>query len=79
MNASTEVACLLKSFGNMAEQSLVGLEMAKADGLKVVGIYCIFAPVEIIRAAGALPVGLCGKRAEPIAAADGRLPPGSHG
>jgi len=74
MNASTEVACLLKSFGNMAEQSLVGLEMAKADGLKVVGIYCIFAPVEIIRAASALPVGLCGKRAEPIAAAEIELP-----
>lgn len=74
MNVSAELSCLLESFGNMAEQSLLGLEMAKAEGLKVVGIYCIFAPVEIIRAAGALPVGLCGKRAEPIAAAEIELP-----
>jgi len=74
MNPGAEVARLLDSFDNMAEQSLAGLETAKAEGHKVVGVYCIFAPVEMIRAAGALPVGLCGKRVEPIAAAEAELP-----
>lgn len=74
MTPAAEVARLLEGFRNMAEQSLAGLESAKADGRKVVGVYCIFAPLEIIRAAGAVPVGLCGKRAEPIAAAEADLP-----
>ena len=39
------------------------------------GIYCLFAPVEIVRAAGAIPVGLCGKREKPIADAEKTLPP----
>ena len=65
---------LLTGFENMPEQSLVWLEQAREDGRKVVGLYCIFAPVEMIRAAGALSVGLCGKKQEPIAAAEGDLP-----
>ncbi len=39
------------------------------------GIYCLFAPVEIVRAAGAIPVSLCGKREKPIADAERTLPP----
>ncbi|ACL03081.1 2-hydroxyglutaryl-CoA dehydratase D-component [Desulfatibacillum aliphaticivorans] len=65
---------LLTGFDNMPEQSLASLEEAREEGRKVVGIYCIFAPVEMIRAAGALPVGLCGKKQEPIAAAEAELP-----
>jgi benzoyl-CoA reductase/2-hydroxyglutaryl-CoA dehydratase subunit BcrC/BadD/HgdB len=40
----------------------------------VAGVYCIFAPVELIRAAGAIPVGLCGTRDTPIRAAEAVLP-----
>ncbi|MBI9074023.1 MAG: 2-hydroxyacyl-CoA dehydratase [Desulfatibacillum sp.] len=65
---------LLNGFDSMPEQSLASLEGAREEGRKVVGIYCIFAPVEMIRAAGALPVGLCGKKQEPISAAEAELP-----
>jgi benzoyl-CoA reductase/2-hydroxyglutaryl-CoA dehydratase subunit BcrC/BadD/HgdB len=52
-------------------------EMTEASeaGSKIVGIYCIFAPVELVRAAGAVPVDLCGKQQAPIAAAEEVLPP----
>lgn len=50
------------------------MESAAADGKKIAGIYCIFAPSELIRAAGAVPVGLCGKQQAPIPAAEEVLP-----
>jgi benzoyl-CoA reductase/2-hydroxyglutaryl-CoA dehydratase subunit BcrC/BadD/HgdB len=63
-----------KLFDQRGEQSLLELdEWAKAGGL-VAGIYCIYAPVELIRAAGAVPVGLCGKKQDPIAEAEKTLP-----
>ena len=74
MDASEEINRLLDGFASLPEQSLFHLEQAKEAGVKVVGVYCIFAPLELIRAAGALPVGLCGKRQEPIAAAEADLP-----
>jgi benzoyl-CoA reductase/2-hydroxyglutaryl-CoA dehydratase subunit BcrC/BadD/HgdB len=61
-------------FDQRGEQSLLELdEWAKTGGL-VAGIYCIYAPVELIRAAGAVPVGLCGKKQDPIAEAEKTLP-----
>ncbi|MCB2227753.1 MAG: 2-hydroxyacyl-CoA dehydratase family protein [Desulfarculaceae bacterium] len=74
MDASKEINRLLDGFAALPEQSLARLEEAKEAGVKVAGVYCIFAPLELIRAAGALPVGLCGKRQEPIAAAEAELP-----
>jgi benzoyl-CoA reductase/2-hydroxyglutaryl-CoA dehydratase subunit BcrC/BadD/HgdB len=61
-------------FDNFSEQSLAELEAAKDRGRPVAGIYCIYAPVEVVRAAGAIPVGLCGKRQAPIQAAEEVLP-----
>ena len=43
-------------------------------GTKVAGIYCLFAPAELVRAAGAIPVSLCGKKEKPIADAERTLP-----
>ncbi len=43
-------------------------------GTKVAGVYCLLAPVELIRAAGAIPVSLCGKKEKPIADAERVLP-----
>jgi benzoyl-CoA reductase/2-hydroxyglutaryl-CoA dehydratase subunit BcrC/BadD/HgdB len=40
----------------------------------VAGIYCTFAPTELVWAAGAVPVGLCGKQETPIAEAEKTLP-----
>lgn len=46
------------------------LEMAKDEGKKVVGCLCSYSPTELILAAGAIPVGLCGSTQEPIIKAE---------
>lgn len=46
------------------------LEMAKDGGKKVVGCLCSYSPTELILAANAIPVGLCGSTQEPIAKAE---------
>ena len=58
-----------------SERSLLGLAEHKESGGKVAGVYCLFAPTELVRAAGAIPVSLCGKKEAPIAAAERTLPP----
>jgi len=55
----------LQYFENFNERCLAELETAHDAGSSVAGIYCIFAPAELIRAAGAIPVGLCGKKQAP--------------
>jgi len=61
-------------FGRLRERSQLELERVKEGGKKVVGLYCVFAPKELIRAAGAIPLGLCGKNQSPIRDAEGVLP-----
>ncbi|CCO25520.1 double-cubane-cluster-containing anaerobic reductase [Maridesulfovibrio hydrothermalis] len=51
------------------------LEMAKDEGKKVVGCLCSYSPIELILAANAIPVGLCGSTHEPIAKAEEILSP----
>ncbi len=51
------------------------LEMAKDEGKKVVGCLCSYTPIELILAAGAIPVGLCGSTQAPILAAEEILSP----
>ena len=50
------------------------LEMAKDEGIKVVGTLCSYFPREIVWAAGALTVGLCGTTEGPIVEAEKILP-----
>jgi benzoyl-CoA reductase/2-hydroxyglutaryl-CoA dehydratase subunit BcrC/BadD/HgdB len=50
------------------------LEMARDEGKKVVGCLCSYFPRELVLAAGAIPVSLCGTTQEPIAAAEKILP-----
>jgi benzoyl-CoA reductase/2-hydroxyglutaryl-CoA dehydratase subunit BcrC/BadD/HgdB len=50
------------------------LEMAKDSGQKVVGSLCSYFPRELVWAAGAITVGLCGTTEGPIAAAEQVLP-----
>lgn len=64
----------MKILDDYRNQTVLALEHAKKDNVKVVGTYCGFAPNELILAAGAIPVGLCGTRQEPIAAAEKILP-----
>lgn len=48
----------------------LALEMAKDEGRQVVGCLCSYTPVELIHAAGAIPIGLCGTTQAPIAKAE---------
>jgi len=61
-------------FERLSERSLRDLEMCRHRGIPIAGIYCIYAPTELIRAAGMSPVGLCGKKEAPIAHAEKVLP-----
>lgn len=65
---------LVDGFSSSRELSLMRIKEAKENGQKVVGIYCTYCPQELILAAGAIPVGLCGTKEEPIAAAEEILP-----
>lgn len=53
----------------------IDLEMAKDEGKKVVGCLCSYTPVELILAARAIPVGLCGSTQAPILKAEEVLSP----
>ncbi|MFO7751767.1 MAG: double-cubane-cluster-containing anaerobic reductase [Desulfobacteraceae bacterium] len=63
-----------EGFDRHAEHFLLKMEEARDTGVKVCGVYCIFAPVELIHAAGVVPAGLCGKQEAPIPAAEETLP-----
>lgn len=65
----------LKEFEKSGERFQLDVSELENTGTKVAGIYCLFAPVEIVRAAGAIPVSLCGKKEKPIADAERTLPP----
>ncbi len=64
-----------KKFENAGERFLLDLSELEDAERKVAGVYCLFAPAEIVRAAGAIPVSLCGKKEKPIAEAERTLPP----
>lgn len=64
----------LKDFGTFSEQSLAAIDACKQKRTPILGVYCIYAPAELIRAAGAVPIGLCGKKQAPIPAAEEVLP-----
>jgi len=67
-------ACPLTWFGNMIPNCLAYAEARKAEGRPVVGIMCEFTPREIILAAGAASVCLCGGSAKTIPPAEEALP-----
>ncbi|MCX5779696.1 MAG: double-cubane-cluster-containing anaerobic reductase [Firmicutes bacterium] len=64
----------MQGFASAREINLMRIKDSKEKGRKVVGIYCTYCPQELILAAGAIPVGLCGTKEEPIAAAEEHLP-----
>jgi benzoyl-CoA reductase/2-hydroxyglutaryl-CoA dehydratase subunit BcrC/BadD/HgdB len=66
---------LLDEFTRLREQTVMELfHDREAKKKKVVGIYCTYCPKELILAAGAIPVSLCGTREETISAAEQVLP-----
>jgi benzoyl-CoA reductase/2-hydroxyglutaryl-CoA dehydratase subunit BcrC/BadD/HgdB len=61
-------------FAYMIDHCLDYAQAQKAAGRTIVGIMCEFTPRELIMAAGAVPVCLCGGSAKTIAAAEEHLP-----
>ena len=72
--APQDLDTLLKPFRSFSEHSLADLEAWKSQGGKIGGVYCIYAPDELFRACGIVPVGLCGKKQTPIKDAEQHLP-----
>jgi len=64
----------LTYFSQMIDHCYDYVERAKAQGRPIVGILCEYTPREIIFAAGAVPVCLCGGSLETIPAAEQHLP-----
>lgn len=65
---------LIESFMDIRGETVSRMLEVKKKGAKVVGVYCTFCPNELIMAAGAIPVGLCGTKEDPIPAAEEVLP-----
>ncbi len=64
----------IEKFMRIRGENVIRLKEWKEQGGKVVGYYCTFFPQELALAAGAVPVGLCGTKEEPIATAEETLP-----
>lgn len=64
----------MRIFDKWSDDCLLAFDEQKEAGKVVFGIYCVFAPLELVRAAGGIPVGLCGKKQKPIADAERVLP-----
>lgn len=56
------------------QEGFLRMKELKEKGKKVVGVFCTYTPTEMILAAGAVPVGLCGMSDEPIPFAEKNLP-----
>jgi len=65
---------ILNRLQQLSERNLLDIAQAKREGRKVIGFYCLYSPIEIAVAAGAIPVSLCGTRNDPIEAAEKVLP-----
>ncbi len=65
---------LMNTLQQAFEQNVIDIENYKKDGRKAIGCYCLYSPVELIVAAGAIPLPLCGTKNDPVAAAEEVLP-----
>ncbi|MCB8818836.1 double-cubane-cluster-containing anaerobic reductase [Desulfosporosinus shakirovi] len=65
---------LLCEFESLRAKSITSIRAAKEEGRKVVGKYCIYSPMELVLAAGAIPIPLCSTKQDPIAEAEKVLP-----
>lgn len=63
-----------EEYSEARRNAFVTIKNLKDEGKKVVGVFCAFTPTEIIMAADAVPVSLCGVSEEPIQDAERHLP-----
>lgn len=64
----------MKIVEDLRDNNILALQYAKKNNEKIVGMYCAYGPQELVLAAGAYPVSLCGTRHEPVVAAEKVLP-----
>ena len=48
-----------ESYPDARKAGFLRMKALKEQGKNVVGLFCSFVPLEIVYAAGALPIGLC--------------------
>jgi benzoyl-CoA reductase/2-hydroxyglutaryl-CoA dehydratase subunit BcrC/BadD/HgdB len=65
---------IVAEFEERALQARVEFKELKDHGRKVVGLYCSYVPGELVWAAGAIPVSLCGSREQAFDVAERDLP-----
>ena len=65
---------LLNNLQHYFEQNVIDIEKMKKEGKKAIGCYCLYSPLELVVAAGAIPLPLCGTNNDPISAAEESLP-----
>ena len=65
---------LFNEYSESRKQGFMEVKDAKDNGKKIIGTFCTYTPKEIIYAADAIGVGLCGMSNEPIEAAEVDLP-----
>ena len=63
-----------EQFSQARRQGFVRVKEIKERGGRVAGIFCTFTPLELLDAAGIIPVSLCGMSDETIPAAEAHLP-----
>jgi len=63
-----------QTYSEARQQGFMRMKALKEQGKKVVGIFCTYTPVEMVLAAGAVPVSLCGGSDKPIPYAEKSLP-----
>ena len=64
----------LDDYNEARKQGFLKVKALKDKGVNVVGVFCTYTPFELIYAAGAVPIGLCGMSEETIPDAEAHLP-----
>ncbi len=65
---------LMTKLQQAMDQNPEDIELMKKNGRAAIGFYCLYSPMEIAVAAGAIPLPLCGTSNNPIEAAEDILP-----
>ena len=63
-----------ETYSDARNGGFLRMKSLKDSGARVIGLFCSFVPMELVYAAGAIPVGLCAFSDEPIPAAEANLP-----
>ena len=74
METKLNLPANFESYPEMRKKGFLRMKELKDSGKKVVGLFCSFVPLELVYAAGLIPVGLCSFSDESIPAAEAHLP-----